>query len=123
MGAKCRGSVDADHAACAVRAAHTGSHHGIYAIVFLDRAGRRTAYGRESGKVETAQVDALDERAVEEHIATVVKKAGTIDISFIAITPVPPPGTQGIPIAQLSVESFSKFAKRTLHSERSCKLQ
>jgi NAD(P)-dependent dehydrogenase (short-subunit alcohol dehydrogenase family) len=59
------------------------------------------------GKVETAQVDALDERAVEEHIAAVVKKAGTIDISFNAITPVPQPGTQGIPIAQLSVESFT----------------
>lgn len=59
------------------------------------------------GKAETAQVDALNEAAVEEHIAAVVKKAGTIDISFNAITPVPQPGTQGIPIAQLSVESFT----------------
>jgi NAD(P)-dependent dehydrogenase (short-subunit alcohol dehydrogenase family) len=59
------------------------------------------------GTAETAQVDALDEAAVEEHIAAVVKKAGTIDISFNAITPVPQPGTQGIPIAQLSVESFT----------------
>jgi NAD(P)-dependent dehydrogenase (short-subunit alcohol dehydrogenase family) len=59
------------------------------------------------GAAETAQVDALDEHAVEEHIAAVVKKAGTIDISFNAITPVSQPGTQGIPIAQLSVESFT----------------
>lgn len=59
------------------------------------------------GKVETAQVDALDESAVEEHISGIVKKAGKIDISFNAITPVPQPGTQGIPIAELSVESFT----------------
>lgn len=59
------------------------------------------------GAAEAAQVDALDERAVEEHIAAVVKKAGAIDVSFNAITPVPQPGTQGIPIAELSVESFT----------------
>lgn len=59
------------------------------------------------GTAEAAQVDALDEGAVEGHISEVVKKAGAIDISFNAITPVPQPGTQGIPIAQLSVESFT----------------
>jgi NAD(P)-dependent dehydrogenase (short-subunit alcohol dehydrogenase family) len=59
------------------------------------------------GSAEAAQVDALDERAVEEHIALVVNKVGKIDVSFNAITPVPQPGTQGIPIAQLSVESFT----------------
>ena len=59
------------------------------------------------GAAETAQLDALDERAVEEHIAAVVKKAGAVDVSFNAITPVPQPGTQGIPIAELSVESFT----------------
>jgi NAD(P)-dependent dehydrogenase (short-subunit alcohol dehydrogenase family) len=59
------------------------------------------------GTAEAAQVDALDEGAVEGHIAAVVKKAGTVDISFNAITPIPQPGTQGISIAQLSVESFT----------------
>jgi NAD(P)-dependent dehydrogenase (short-subunit alcohol dehydrogenase family) len=59
------------------------------------------------GAVEAAQVDALDERAVEEHIAAVIEKDGAIDISFNAITPIPQPGTQGIPIAQLSVDSFT----------------
>lgn len=59
------------------------------------------------GTAEAAQVDALDERAVEEHIASVVQKFGKIDVSFNAITPIPQPGTQGIPIAQLSVESFT----------------
>jgi 3-oxoacyl-[acyl-carrier protein] reductase len=34
------------------------------------------------GAVETAQVDALDEHSVEQHIAEVVKKGGGVDISF-----------------------------------------
>lgn len=59
------------------------------------------------GAAEAAQVDALDEGAVEDHIAAVVEKAGTVDISFNAISPVPQPGTQGVPIAQLSVDSFT----------------
>lgn len=59
------------------------------------------------GAAEAAQVDALDECAVEEHITAVVEKAGKIDVSFNAITPVPQPGTQGIPIAELPVESFT----------------
>src|SRR5581483_2988063 len=59
------------------------------------------------GAAEAAQVDALDERAVAEHIAAVVKNTGAIDVSFNAITPVPQPGTQGIPIAELPVDSFT----------------
>ena len=59
------------------------------------------------GVAEAAQVDALDERAVEQHMTEMVSKAGTVDISFNAITPVPQPGTQGIPIAQLPVDSFT----------------
>ena len=59
------------------------------------------------GAAEAAQVDALVERAVEEHVANVAEKAGKIDVSFNAITPVPQPGTQGIPIAELSVDSFT----------------
>jgi NAD(P)-dependent dehydrogenase (short-subunit alcohol dehydrogenase family) len=59
------------------------------------------------GIAETAQVDALDEDAVEGHASAVLKKAGSIDVSFSAITPIPQLGTQGIPIAQLSVDSFT----------------
>jgi NAD(P)-dependent dehydrogenase (short-subunit alcohol dehydrogenase family) len=58
------------------------------------------------GFADAAQVDALDEAAVEAHIASVVESAGKVDISFNAVTPVPQPGTQGIPIAELSVDSF-----------------
>ena len=48
------------------------------------------------GVVETAQVDALDENAVESHIRRVVEKAERIDISFNAIG-IPQQGIQGIP--------------------------
>jgi 3-oxoacyl-[acyl-carrier protein] reductase len=37
------------------------------------------------GTAETAQVDALDEHAVDEHADDVVSKAGSIDVSFNAI--------------------------------------
>lgn len=59
------------------------------------------------GVAEAAQVDALDENAVEEHMAGIIAKVGKIDVSFNAITPVPQPGTQGIPIAALPVDSFT----------------
>jgi len=59
------------------------------------------------GIVETAQVDALDEQAVERHASAVAERTGSIDISFNAITAVPQPGTQGIPLADLSAEAFT----------------
>lgn len=61
---------------------------------------------KNGGTAEAAQVDALDEKAVEAHIASVVDKAGRVDVSFNAITPVPQPGVQGVPIAELSVENY-----------------
>jgi hypothetical protein len=41
------------------------------------------------GVAETARVDALDERAVEEHLDTVVERAGGVDVSFNAVGPRP----------------------------------
>ncbi len=62
------------------------------------------------GAAEAVQVDALDEQAVERHLAAVVKKTGSIDISFNAIgisgAQVAEQGLQGIPLSELSVESF-----------------
>ena len=65
-------------------------------------AGDISAAGRV---VETAEVDALDERAVEEHADAVVQRAGRIDVSFNAIG-IPQQGVQGIPLVDLSPESF-----------------
>src|SRR5690349_13987622 len=53
------------------------------------------------GRAETAEVDALNEEEVESHATALVRTSGSLDISFNAITPIPQPGTQGIPIVQL----------------------
>jgi NAD(P)-dependent dehydrogenase (short-subunit alcohol dehydrogenase family) len=58
------------------------------------------------GSAEATQVDALDEQAVEKHISAVAEKAGGIDISLNAIA-IPQQGVQGIPLIELSPESFA----------------
>jgi 3-oxoacyl-[acyl-carrier protein] reductase len=55
------------------------------------------------GHAEAAQVDALDEKAVNDHIAAVVKKAGTVDISFNAAWN---GVVQGVPLTEISVKDF-----------------
>ncbi len=57
------------------------------------------------GTIETTQLDALDEEAVEKHMSEIIKKTGKIDISFNAIG-IPQKGIQGIPLSELSVENF-----------------
>ncbi len=37
------------------------------------------------GSVEEAEIDALDEHAIDQHLQTVVDKTGRVDISFNAI--------------------------------------
>ncbi|MBN9387586.1 MAG: SDR family oxidoreductase [Chloroflexi bacterium] len=58
------------------------------------------------GQVETAQVDALDEQAVEEHARMVVESGGSFDISINTIR-VNAPGIYGVPIAKLPLENFT----------------
>jgi NAD(P)-dependent dehydrogenase (short-subunit alcohol dehydrogenase family) len=73
----------------------------------LDKVERLAAEIRAAGGAAQAfRVDALDERAVEAHVDEVMKAAGRLDVSFNAITAVPQPGTQGIPLAELSVDRF-----------------
>lgn len=57
------------------------------------------------GQAETAQVDALDEAAVEEHAQSVVSSDGSIDIAINTIR-VDAPGIYGVPVAKLSLENF-----------------
>jgi NAD(P)-dependent dehydrogenase (short-subunit alcohol dehydrogenase family) len=57
------------------------------------------------GVAEAARVDALDARAVEEHLASVVARAGGLDISFNAIGAGPTP--QRKPLTELDVEAFA----------------
>ncbi len=57
------------------------------------------------GMVETAQVDALDETAVDEHADAVAEKAGGIDISFNLISY---EDVQGTPLAEMALEDFER---------------
>jgi NAD(P)-dependent dehydrogenase (short-subunit alcohol dehydrogenase family) len=58
------------------------------------------------GSAEAAEVDALDERAVDRHLQSVIDKAGRIDISFNAVG-IPNTKIQGVPLLELDVEQFS----------------
>lgn len=81
------------------------------ALVFLTGRdlGALDALAKEiattGGRAETAMVDALDEKNVENHYEAAVRQTGKVDISFNAIG-IPQQGMQGIPIAELSVSSF-----------------
>jgi NAD(P)-dependent dehydrogenase (short-subunit alcohol dehydrogenase family) len=57
------------------------------------------------GFAEAAEVDALDEPAVDEHLDSVVEQAGRVDISFNAIG-LPTPKTR-VPLVELDVEQFA----------------
>jgi 3-oxoacyl-[acyl-carrier protein] reductase len=57
------------------------------------------------GVAETARVDALDEQAIEEHIGGIVERAGSIDVSFNAISI---QDVQLIPLVEMSREDFMR---------------
>jgi hypothetical protein len=58
------------------------------------------------GSTEAAEVDALDEQAVDQRLQSVIDPAGRVDISFDAVGI---PGTKllGVPLVELEVERFS----------------
>jgi NAD(P)-dependent dehydrogenase (short-subunit alcohol dehydrogenase family) len=58
------------------------------------------------GSAEAAEVDALDEQAIDQHLQSVVDKAGRVDISFNAVG-VPDTQILGVPLVELDVEQFS----------------
>lgn len=55
------------------------------------------------GRAEVNEVDALDEKAINEHIDKVVQTAATVDISFSAIDY---QVVQNIPLVNISVDDF-----------------
>jgi NAD(P)-dependent dehydrogenase (short-subunit alcohol dehydrogenase family) len=79
------------------------------ATVFL--AGRTEAplraaaerIAQSGGRAHVAVVDALDERAVEAHVAAVVEQAGGIDVSFNLTDR---GDVQGTPLLDMDVEDF-----------------
>ena len=68
------------------------------------------------GSAEAAEVDALDEQAVDGHLQSVVDTAGRVDISFNAVG-IPDADILGVPLVDLDVERFS-HADRDLHDAR-----
>jgi 3-oxoacyl-[acyl-carrier protein] reductase len=57
------------------------------------------------GVAETAHVDALDEHAVDEHADAVAERAGSIDISFNAISH---GDVHGTPLIGMPIEDFAR---------------
>jgi 3-oxoacyl-[acyl-carrier protein] reductase len=60
------------------------------------------------GAAETAEVDALDERAVDAHADAVAAEAGGIDISFNLISH---GDVQGTPMVEMSLEDYARPAR------------
>jgi NAD(P)-dependent dehydrogenase (short-subunit alcohol dehydrogenase family) len=59
----------------------------------------------EGGDIEVAEVNALNEDAVETHMDEVIKKSGKVDISFNAIG-LPQTGHQGTALTELTLANF-----------------
>jgi NAD(P)-dependent dehydrogenase (short-subunit alcohol dehydrogenase family) len=58
------------------------------------------------GSAEAAEVDALDEEAVDKHLQSVIDQAGRVDISFNAVG-IPDTKIVGVPLVELDAEQFS----------------
>jgi NAD(P)-dependent dehydrogenase (short-subunit alcohol dehydrogenase family) len=55
---------------------------------------------------EAAEVNTLDEQAVDQHLQSVIDKAGRVDISFNAVG-IPDTKILGVPLIELDIEQFS----------------
>jgi NAD(P)-dependent dehydrogenase (short-subunit alcohol dehydrogenase family) len=77
----------------------TGPHRAKVEAVATDIANA-------GGFAEAAQVDALDEKAIDEHLEDVVGKAGRVDISFNAIGVHDTQALSGGPLVELDADQF-----------------
>jgi 3-oxoacyl-[acyl-carrier protein] reductase len=66
------------------------------------------------GVAETAQVDALDQKAVEEHADEVAETAGSIDVSFNAIFN---DDVQGKPLAEMPFDDFARPITKAMRNQ------
>jgi len=58
------------------------------------------------GSAEAAEVDALDEQAVDKDLQSVIDEAGRVDISFNAVG-IPNKKILGVPLVEMDVKQFS----------------
>jgi 3-oxoacyl-[acyl-carrier protein] reductase len=70
--------------------------------------------GAAGGAVETAGVDTLDQRAVDEHADAVAERAGGIDVSFNAIGH---GDVHGAPLLAMSYEDFARPIMTAMRSQ------
>ena len=68
---------------------------------------------KDGGKVEAAEVDALDEKAVNEYLDAVIKKAGTVDISLNLISLL---DKQNVPLVDLKKDDFTRPLFRAIET-------
>jgi NAD(P)-dependent dehydrogenase (short-subunit alcohol dehydrogenase family) len=57
------------------------------------------------GSAVAAEVDALDERAVDRHLQSVIDETGRVDVSFNAVG-IPDAKILGVPLVELDIEQF-----------------
>jgi NAD(P)-dependent dehydrogenase (short-subunit alcohol dehydrogenase family) len=67
----------------------------------------------EGGSAEVAELDALDERAVDEHARAVIAQAGSIDVSFNLIRR---GDVQGTPLVEMTTDDLLRAVVNGLHS-------
>ena len=99
----------------------SGGIGGAVARAFANEGARLFLTGRDQASVDAlakdiasaggsavaAQVDALDEQAVDSHLQSVMDSAGRVDISFNAVG-IPNAKILGVPLIDLDVEQFSQ---------------
>ena len=97
-----------------------GAIGGAVARAFASEGAKVFLTGRLRGPVEAvaqdivsaggfaaaAEVDAVDEQAVDRHLESVIERAGRVDISFNAIG-IPNTKIVGVPLVDLAAEQFS----------------
>ena len=92
-----------------------GAIGGAVARAFAAEGAELFLTGRRRAAVEAvagdlgaaaAEVDALDEHAIDAHLASVVDAAGRVDISFNAIG-IPDAGIVGVPLTELDAGQFA----------------
>jgi len=83
-----------------------GAIGGAVARAFAGEGARVFGTGRRGGGA-VAEVDALDEQAVDEHLESIVEQAGRVDISFNAIG-IADTELVGVPLVELDVERFAR---------------
>jgi NAD(P)-dependent dehydrogenase (short-subunit alcohol dehydrogenase family) len=59
------------------------------------------------GSAQAAEVDALDEQAIDQHLQAVIDRAGHLDVSFNAVG-IPDAEILGVPLVELDLERFSQ---------------